>query len=81
MDKGKESMDFFGDRPCILTNKDYDQVEKYYSALLDLYNKKGVDMKEVVGELLEILTAADKGDRATVLNVTQFPENVAQRFD
>ncbi len=38
-------------------------------------------MKEVIGELLEILTAADKGDCATVLNVTQYPEDVAQRFN
>ncbi|MBN3189163.1 hypothetical protein H4F64_02915 [Pectobacterium brasiliense] len=78
---GKKSIEFVDDRPCVLTDKDYNQVEKYYSALLDLYSKQGVDMKEVIGELLEILTAADKGDRATVLNVTQYPEDVAQRFN
>lgn len=80
---GKKSIEFVDDddRSCVLTDKDYNQVEKYYSALLDLYSKQGVDMKEVIGELLEILTAADKGDRATVLNVTQYPEDVAQRFN
>lgn len=76
----KEKTSFIDDRPCALTVKDYQQVEKYYTALLELYSKQGADIKEVVGELLEILTAADKGDRATVLNITQYPKDVAQRF-
>ena len=82
MNKEKELMEYLGERPCVLTVKDYSQVKKYYSALLELYSKKGIDMKEeVVGELLEILAAADKGERATVLNITQHPEEVADRFN
>lgn len=77
----KKNAEFIGDRACALTDKDYKQVEKYYSALLNLYTKKELDIKDVVGDLLEILTATDKGDRATVLNVTQHPEDVALRFN
>ncbi|AGN88253.1 hypothetical protein H650_00090 (plasmid) [Enterobacter sp. R4-368] len=81
MNKEKELIEYLEDRPCVLTGKDYRQVKKYYFALLELFLEKGIDMKEdAVGELLEILSATDNGDRATVLNITQHPEEVADRF-
>ncbi|MGC0910293.1 hypothetical protein [Pantoea agglomerans] len=77
----KEIIDILNRRPLILTNKDYEQVKRYYRSLLILYSKQKLDVNEVVADLLDILTAADSGDRATVFNITQYPESLEQRFD
>lgn len=67
-------------RKCVLTEKDTMQVAKYYSALLELYSKEGVDLEQAVTDLIELLSAADNGDTASVYNITQHPEELALRY-